>query len=141
MRIKIKDATPMLSQIFVTSDRYTEDETTDSGLIIGYKGDMKPYQKVFRIGPYTKLVKVGDIVKINFSRYIKYKYTDDDLRSEMPTKNEKIEKFVYVELDGKKYLHVDESDVVMIVKEGDYEEVEDSVKPQIVTLENHGLIL
>ena len=68
MRIKIKNATPMLSQIFVTCDRYQEDETNDAGVIIAKKGVMKPYQKVFRIGPYTKLVKEGDIVKLSYAR-------------------------------------------------------------------------
>ena len=81
-------------------------------------------------------------MKINLGRYIKYKYTEDDLRNDMPTKNEKQERFIYVDIDGKKYLHIDESDVVMIINESDYEEIEDAPQqPKIIQLENHGLIM
>ena len=120
--IKIKDARPLYTGLFVTSDRYDDGDFGSGIVAYGESGDIKPYQKVFRVGPYVKNVKEGDYVKINFARYIKRKYTEDDLRSEMPTKND-VQLFIpEVEIDGVKYFHIDENDAVMVIT--DWEEVE-----------------
>ena len=131
--IKIKDARPLYTGLFVTSDTFKEDQT-ENGLIVYTKGEISPFQKVFRVGPYVKNVKEGDYVKINFGRYTKMKYGDDDLRSEMPVKNDKVVIIPDVIINGVRYFHIDENDAVMVIN--DCEEVEN-----IVTLENHGLIL
>ena len=134
--LKIKDAKPLYTGLFVTADKYKEDEADEYGIIKYFKGDLKEYQKVFRVGPYVKNVKEGDYVKINFGRYTKYKYSENDLRSEMPTKNEKIVVIPDVTINGEKYLHIDENDAIMVIT--DSEEVD---MPGIELLENHGLIL
>ena len=128
--LKIKSARPMYTGLFVTSDEYT-DKDFESGIVMyGDTGSVKPYQKVFKVGPFVKNVKEGDMVKINFARYVRRKYNDDDLRSEMPTKND-VQLFIPpVEINGVKYYHIDENDVVMIID--DWEEV-DTPKIEIMT--------
>ena len=129
--LKIKDARPTYTGLFITKDEYTEDDFTNG--LVGVSdtiGLIKPYQKVFKIGPFVKNVKEGDLVKVNFSRYVRRKYAEDDLRSEMPTKND-VSLFVpEVEINGVTYYHIDENDVVMIID--DWEEV-DTPKIQILT--------
>lgn len=129
--LKIKDARPTYTGLFITKDEYTEDDFTNG--LVGVSdtiGLVKPYQKVFKIGPFVKNVKEGDLVKVNFSRYVRRKYTEDDLRSEMPTKND-VKLFVpEVEINGVTYYHIDENDVVMIID--DWEEV-DTPKIQVMT--------
>ena len=138
--IRIKDATPTSTGIFVTAEKFTEDQT-DNGLIVYQKGDIKPFQKVFRVGPHVNMVKEGDFIKINFARYTKYKYSQDDLRSDMPVQNDKIVAVPEITINGVKYFHIEQNDAVMIIKEEDYEEVPEENVPKIVTLNNHGLIL
>lgn len=133
--IKIKEAKPLYTGLFVTSDRFDEDQT-DKGIIIHYKGEVSPYQKVYKVGPFVKNVNEGDYVKINFARYTKYKYGKDDIQSEMPVKNEKTVFVPEVEIDGVSYFHIEENDVLFVIT--DYEEVPNS---KIVQLGNHGLIL
>lgn len=127
--IRIKDARPVTTGLFVTSDR-TDENYRKGGIIMTDVTGYCPYQTVFRVGPFVKDVKEGQIVKLNLSRYVKMKYSEDDLRSEMPTKND-IKAFVpTVEIDGKEYLHIQESDVVLVVT--DWEDV-DEPKIEVMT--------
>lgn len=129
--LKIKDARPLYTGLFITKDEYTDDDFASGVILYGDAGKIKPYQKVFKCGPYVKNVKEGDLVKVNFARYIRKKYSDDDLRSDMPTKND-VQLFVpEVEIDGVKYLHIDENDAVMVIT--DWEEVD---TPKLTILES-----
>lgn len=129
--LKIKDARPLYTGLFITKDEYTDEDFASGVILYGDAGKIKPYQKVFKCGPYVKNVKEGDLVKVNFARYIRKKYSDDDLRSEMPTKND-VQLFVpEVEIDGVKYLHIDENDAVMVIT--DWEEVD---TPKLTILES-----
>lgn len=128
--LKIKDARPLYTGLFITKDEYTDNDFENGIVLYGDAGKVKPYQRVFKIGPFVKNVKEGDFVKVNFGRYIRKKFTEDDLRSEMPTKND-VQLFVpEVEIDGVKYYHIDENDVVMVIT--DWEEV-DTLKIQVMT--------
>lgn len=119
--LKIKDARPVYTGLFVTSDEYTDKDFENGIVLYGDYGKVKPFQKVFKCGPYVKNVKEGDMVKINLGRYVRRKYGEDDLRSEMPTKND-VKLFIPdVEINGVKYYHIEENDVVMVID--DYEQV------------------
>lgn len=134
--LRIKEARPVTAGLFVTSDSVDE-KYSKGGIIMVDESGYKPYQKVFRTGPFVNDVKEGDMVKISFARYRRAKYGEDDIRSEMPTKNE-VKYFIpTVEINGVEYLHIQESDVVMVIT--DWDEVEDTPKievvaPKIVTL-------
>ena len=119
--IKINDAKPVYNGVFVTSERFKEDQI-ENGLIVYYKGEINPFQKVFRVGPFVKNIKEGDYVKINFARYTKYKYGEDDIHSELPVKNEKRVFIPEVRIGGESYFHIEENDIVMVVT--DWEETE-----------------
>lgn len=120
--LRINDARPLYTGLFITKDEYTDDDFANGVVLYGESGKVKPYQRVFRCGPYVKNVKEGDLIKVNFARYVRKKYSDEDLRSEMPTKND-IQLFIpEVEINGVKYLHVDENDVIMVIT--DWDEVE-----------------
>ena len=69
--LKIKNIKPVANHIVTTMDFYTEEEAMVGGLYSSAKlNTIKEYQKVIAIGPYVKDISVGDIVRINPSRYI-----------------------------------------------------------------------
>ena len=69
--LKIKNIKPVANHIVTTMDFYTEEEAMVGGLYSSAKlNTIKEYQKVLAIGPYVKDINVGDIVRINPSRYI-----------------------------------------------------------------------
>ena len=69
--LKIKKIKPVANHIVTTMEFYTEEEAMVGGLYSSAKlNTIKEYQKVLAIGPYVKDIQVGDIVRINPSRYI-----------------------------------------------------------------------
>ena len=69
--LKIKKIKPVANHIVTTMEFYTEEEAMVGGLYSSAKlNTIKEYQKVLAIGPYVKDINVGDIVRINPSRYI-----------------------------------------------------------------------
>lgn len=127
--LKIKDARPLYTGIFVTKNEYT-DEDFKNGIVTYNEVGANPYQTVFRCGPFVKYVKEGDFVKINFARYIRKKFTEDDLRSEMPAKNDMRLFVPTVEINGETYWHIDENDILMVIT--DWEEI-DTPKIEVMT--------
>ena len=70
--LKVTKIHPCMDRIVTTADVYTEKEVTAAtGFVDGGRVDtLKEYQTVLEIGPFVKGLKVGDIVRINPSRYI-----------------------------------------------------------------------
>jgi len=70
--LKVTKIHPCMDHIVTTAEIYTEQEVTSAGGVIdgGRRDTLKEYQKVLEIGPFVKGLKVGDIVRINPSRYV-----------------------------------------------------------------------
>ena len=133
--LKIKDAYPLYSGLFVTSDRYENDEFNEHGVIIAQHGEIKPYQKVVKTGPLVRNVKVGDMVKINLGKYAKWMYDKNSLKNDLPeARTNTIVDYIIptVFINGEKYYHIDENDAMMVIT--DWEEVDE--EPKILQLES-----
>ena len=80
--LKIKKIKPTANHIVTTMDMYTEDEVkTITGLFDTTKmNTIKEYQKVLEVGPMVRGIEVGDIVRINPSRYIQILHKQGSLK-------------------------------------------------------------
>lgn len=80
--LKIKKIKPTANHIVTTMDMYTEEEVkTITGLFDTTKmNTIKEYQKVLEVGPMVRGIEVGDIVRINPSRYIQILHKQGSLK-------------------------------------------------------------
>lgn len=138
MNIKIKMIRPVFTGILTTADRYENDNTV-GGVILDINksaGAAKEYQTVVAVGSSVREVKVGDIIVINPTRYMKKDPMDDNsLREEFVTPKYHLE-MPEINLDGKPYFLLEDRDIGYVVT--DYEEIKDSLliapkKPRIIT--------
>lgn len=140
--LKIKNIKPLFTSIVTTADKYKQSETLGSGIIYDTnksEGSLKEYQKVIAIGSAVRETKVGDLILINPTRYMKKdKMTADSLREEFMEPTYSIE-FPTVELDGKTHLMIQEADVAYIIT--DYEELEVTEPDPSIILPKSQLIL
>lgn len=118
----IKKVRPLFTGVITTSHTYSEDVRTDSGLYVGNKlaGTMNPYQTVVAVGPMVKDVKEGDIVCINFDRYAKVKHVPGKIEDNIQKDNMSwTYEIPMIEIDGHKYLSLQNNDLVYVVEEYD----------------------
>lgn len=80
--LHITDLTPPYTSILTTGDRYEED-MVEKGIIVAKKGDLKMYQTILKVGSTIRDFKVGDMVMIDPSAYIRRKYSKDSLQNDM----------------------------------------------------------
>ena len=80
--IVIEELQPMFTTVVTTLDTYDEDLVLD-GVIQSPKGTLKLYQKVIAVGPNVRDVKVGDLVLLNLTNYIKRKFRDDSIKADI----------------------------------------------------------
>lgn len=127
--LKIKSIKPMHTKLITTAEKYTED-AAPNGIVLRTAGNVKEYQKVVAVGSMVRDIKVGDVVMINPSRYIKKKFSDNSLREDFvdnPIVNVNIPT---VEIDGVSHFMIDSgTDIDYIID--DYEEIPD-VKPSSI---------
>ena len=108
---------PMFNHVLVTCDRYDADQTSDSGLVISInkkKGDIKEIQKVVAVGNTVTAVKPGDYVQLNPTRYM---MRTDSIKDVGKSKAEYKFEFPVVQLKGKNYLFLFDSDIDYVVEE------------------------
>lgn len=122
--IKIKKLTPVYTSLLVTCDKYTEPETVgDSNIIDPAKAKVmvKEYQKVLAVGNQVRLVKEGDIIAINPTKYAKFKQVaqKNSLRGDTQQYKNEIVGFDFptIEVDGKELLLLEERDILYIINE------------------------
>jgi hypothetical protein len=121
--MKIHKIRPMFSRIVTTATRFNFKAYAESaGIIVDpkiYSGAINDFQRVISVGTTVKDFEPGDVVKINFKRYMRNNPKDDG--TELDGKiNIEIDPPV-VTLDGKDYLILDTADVEFFMKDGDYE--------------------
>lgn len=134
--MNIKKIQPQFNVIVCTMDVYTADELKVGGIIDARKMKMtvKEFQTVVAVGPSVKNVNVGDLIKINPTRYGRMKHKDGSLKDGIIEDN-LVEEFNLktIELDHKKHLMIYDTDVDYVVKEY---EMEDVPQDDIIVKEN-----
>lgn len=80
--LKITKIKPCANHIVTTMEVYSVEEAQSiTGLVDASKmNTVKEYQKVLAIGPMVRDIKVGDIVRINPSRYIQILHKTGSLK-------------------------------------------------------------
>ena len=119
--LKIKSIKPMHTKLVTTAERYEENDTA-SGLILKTAGSVKEYQKVIAVGSMVRDIKVGDIVMINPTKYMKKQFNDNSLREDFVDNPVVSVNIPTVEMDGKSYFILDSgTDIDYIID--DYEDI------------------
>lgn len=123
---KIKKIKPMFDGVVTTAMKYVGDqyEQKSSNLIIDTRkmdGTLNSYQRVIAVGETVRNVKEGDIVMLNFDRYLQVKHVpgriQDNLEQDSLSGSYSIP-MIYLEGYGD-CLYVHGNDIVYVVE--DYE--------------------
>lgn len=128
----IKKIRPLFNAVVTTTISYKESELKIGGIIDSSKIQMpiKEYQTVVAVGPTVKGINVGDLVKINPSRYIVRKYKEDSVKSDINSYNPVDEyRFKTVVMNGEKYLLLYDSDIEYVIEEFEEEPQSDIIVP------------
>jgi hypothetical protein len=123
----------MFTSIVTTCDRYTEDSTIGESVVLDANktaGAYKSYQRVIAVGDSVRNVKVGDIVEINPSRYIRRKYDDNSIRNDLVENPTMYVDIPMVYLNDEGYFLIQENDVSYVIEE--YEIIEDTPKVNLI---------
>ena len=137
--LQINKIKPVFNKIVTTCNTYSGDENV-GGIVIKTKGSIKEYQTVEAVGSTVRDVKVGDIIKINPTRYVKQHHNNKGKSSLANVIEDQVSftvEFPVVEYGGKKYLLLYDQDVDYII-EG--EETEKS-EPSLVLPEKKKIIV
>lgn len=102
--------------MLVTANTYTEEDCiSDNGLVMKDQvGMLKDIQEVVSVGSGVRDYTPGDLVYIDFSKYIKRRFTKDETKSDMPDEyyNQVVDfEIPMFEIDGKTTLLIDSSNV------------------------------
>jgi len=114
--MNIKKIKPLFSQVLVTKDVYTADETTGS-LITKASGTVKEDQRVIAVGEFVKCVKEGDLVHIDPRRYAVKKYQEDSVKADLMTNQTIGYDIPQVMIDGRNYLLIEDRDIKYVIEE------------------------
>lgn len=112
---KIKSITPMFTGVLVTANMYVQPE---EGLLGDNKNNaLDEFQEVVAVGNAVRNVKVGDVVKVNPSRYAIKKHQEGSLKDGVISDNVTVGyNFNLVEMNDNVYLYLQESDIDYIVE-------------------------
>lgn len=120
---KIKKIRPLFTGIVTTATKYVGEQTTSGGLIVDTRkmdGSLNPYQRVVSVGSMVHDLKEGDIVKINFKRYVIAKHVpgaiDEAENKQFDNYSQTID-IPIVELDGRQYLFIQNNDIEYVVED------------------------
>lgn len=119
---KIKKVRPLFTGIVTTATRYVNDTTTEGGLIVTnqMQGTLNPYQTVIAVGAMCKDVKEGDVVRLNFKRYLVPKHLPGKIENNVQADNlQATYEIPSIPIDGQDFLFVQSNDIEYVVE--DYE--------------------
>ena len=124
--LNIKKIKPMFTKLVTTANVYEDDDNTVGGVITKQSGALKEYQTVVAIGSTVREIKIGDVVKINPSRFAVHKRDNNSVVNDMEGGNPVLRyKFDILEMDGKPYMLLEDRDIEYIIE--DYEEVKEEI--------------
>ena len=125
MAFKIKKVRPLFTGVVTTANKYVGNITTESGLIISNKmdGQLNNYQTIVAVGKMCTDLKPGDIVCINFKRYLKVKHLPGVIEDNVMSDNmQGTYEIPSIKIDDRDYLFIQNNDIEFVVEE--YEGVE-----------------
>ena len=128
MAFNIKHVRPLFTGVVVTARKYVGEMKTGGGLLLDttkMEGTLNPYQFVVSVGSMVKDVKEGDIVKINFKRYLKATHTPgviDDVTNKQSDKLGVTYEIPMIQLNGVEHLFIQSNDIEYVVD--DYDGIE-----------------
>ena len=120
--INVKAIKPQFTTVITTLDSYEEDLIVD-GMVKAPQGTVKLYQTVIAVGDAVRGIKVGDLVLVNFNRYIVQKYKENSIKNEMSNmESELVLNIPRIVLDNKVYAKLQDNDIEGVITE--FEEYE-----------------
>ncbi|MDR0890618.1 MAG: hypothetical protein LBM05_00610 [Endomicrobium sp.] len=138
-KINIKDIEPKYTNILVTANVFDFDVVEGSNVSIT-SGEIKPYQKILKVGSSIREFQVGDMVLINFDRY-KVRLADQE-KLINGTTNYKSDPVVgidipHYEINNEKVMLIDERDIVFKILDMEEEVVSVPKSTLILPKEKH----
>lgn len=124
--IRVLKATPMFNGVITTCHQWEFDGESD-GLIDTAKsqGIVKPHQTVVATGSAARSVKVGDLVIIDPTRFVKMRYNEDSLKNNVVKENEIAGfDFPIININDEPHMLLTENDISYIVNEFEEFEIE-----------------
>lgn len=119
---RIKKVKPLFTGVITTARTYVGDVKNAAGIIVNMDGQLNPYQYVVAVGDTVHSVKEGDIVKLNFNRYVKSKHTPGDIDQENKIQKDDMSlsyELPIINVDDQTYLFMQNNDIEYIVTEFD----------------------
>jgi len=120
---KIKKVRPLFTGIITTARKYTGDMTTKGGILLDANkvmGTINPFQVVVAVGAMTKDIKEGDVVKINFKRYLVPLQVPGKIENNVQSSKMKATyEIPMIDIDGEEHLFLQSNDIEYVVE--DYE--------------------
>lgn len=112
----------------IDGKKFEKEMEANSMLSIGeYGGGLHSFQRVIAVGSFVKDIKVGDIVKINLTKYAQMKYEEGSIKGSIQDMNSVISYNVpKIKLNGVEYLKLADNDVDFIVTDYEGKELEKS---------------
>jgi hypothetical protein len=132
MAFKIYKVRPLFTGVITTAITYKGELTTSGGVIIDTRkmeGNMNPYQTVVSVGPAASArgINEGDIVKINFKRYMKTQHAPGALDEAQNKQMDNMSWFTEIPMiiiNDVEHLFIQDSDIEYVVEDYNREEVE-----------------
>lgn len=119
----IKKIRPLFTGIVTTANKYVGDITSKSGLILTNKmeGTLNCYQTVVAVGTSPAGLKEGDIVCINYNRYMNPQHVPGNLNANNVQSDKLTAKYQIpmVLINGREYLYLQTNDIEYVVEDYD----------------------
>ena len=120
---KIKKVRPLFTGVITTAQTYKGQMTTAGGILLDttkLEGTLNLYQQVVSVGTMVKDVKVGDVVRLNFNRYLQTKHVPGVIQDNVQSDNMSVQYSIpKIEMDGQDFLFIQANDIEYVVE--DYE--------------------
>ena len=129
MSFKIKSIRPLFTGVVTTAKKYVGDQHADvNGLILDTRkmdGSLNPYQTVIAVGATVRDVKEGEVVKINFNRYVKTKHTPGAIDEALNTQFDNMSltyEIPTIFINDQECLYLQVNDIEYVITEYDVDE-------------------
>ena len=122
MAFNVKKVRPKFTGVITTAVKYKEDSLLGGVLVDVTKkeGTMNIYQTVVAVGPMVRDLKPGDIVCINFKRYLVPVHVPGQIENNKQTTSlQGTYEIPMIVLDGIEHLFLQDADIEYVVEEYD----------------------
>lgn len=125
MAFKIKKVRPLFTGVVTTAQKYVGEVTTDAGIILANKmeGQLNIFQSVVAVGSTVTGLKPGDVVCVNYKRYLKAKHIPGIIEDNVQSDNlEATYEIPSIEINGQQFLLIQNNDIEFVVEEYEVDE-------------------